>query len=365
MDIHKVKQLLQKFDAGQCTDEELALLESWYLNWRNQTPTNLNQAEVDERLTRVWSRLQNLDVRPIKWHNNRFMVRTAAAILLVGIGLGFYFYQRTASNNLATQPVTAIEPGTNKAWITLADGCKINLSQHKTGVNVQNGQLTYNDGDKVAKTDPALLNQSITLQTPRGGTYQMQLPDGTQVWLNAATRLTYHPINDEGLRKVELDGEAYFEVAKDKAHPFIVQSNGQKVEVLGTQFNISSYADEPLAKTTLLEGSIKINGRKLLPGQQAIKKNSTLNIYPADIEQATAWKNGDFVFKNEDFKNTMQKIARWYDVEIQYQEDVPTAQIQLIGWISRQSKLSEVLSRIQQAGNISFKIEGRRIIVQK
>jgi hypothetical protein len=294
------------------------------------------------------------------------MVQSVAAILVIAIGICFYVYKiQSVDKHFVKKLAKDIEAGSHKACIVLADGRKIDLSQDKTGVKVLKNQLAYNDGSKLL-TEPELVNQPITLQTPRGGTYQVQLPDGTEVWLNAATKLTYYPVlNNKGQRIVNLEGEAYFEVAKDKTHPFIVKSKAQEVEVLGTHFNISSYADDVLSKTTLLEGSIKINHNMLLPGQQAILKDQKITIHQADMEQAMAWKNGDFVFKGEDFKEMMQKIARWYDVQIEYRENIATDQIKLTGWISRKSKLSEVLNHIQYAGNIHFKIEGRKIMVEK
>lgn len=365
MDKYQVKALLEKFDEGNCTAEELALLEEWYLNWR-QTPVHLTQEQIDESLDRIWNRLQHARKKPVKLYNLRSVIRSIAAILVLAIGISLYFYRYQSVNKHVTEEtVNDIEPGSNKAWIVLADGRKIDLSKDKTGVKVLKGQLTYNDGSKLLD-EPELINQPVTLQTPRGGTYQVQLPDGTEVWLNAATKLIYYPVlSNKGKRIVDLEGEAYFEVAKDKAHPFIVQSKAQVVEVLGTHFNISSYPDDMLSKTTLLEGRIKINHNMLLPGQQAILKDKNLSIQQADTEHTMAWKNGDFVFKGENFKEMMQKIARWYDVQIEYSENVATDQVELAGWISRKSKLSEVLNRIQRAGKIHFKIEGRKIIVEK
>nr|WP_121272743.1 FecR family protein [Pedobacter schmidteae] len=369
MNKYDVKALLEKFDAGNCSDEELAMLESWYLNWRSDEPLVLESTAADESVDRIWTRLQEEERKPIKLWSRKLMkwASSAAAVILVA-GIGFYFYKNNyKANTDAIAYANDIAPGGNKAFITLADGSIINLSDAKAGLSLQDKQLHYNDGTKVETRSQnlALLEKGVTIHTPRGGTYQIDLQDGTRVWLNAASSLTYHQsLNKHGQRIVTLNGEAYFEVAKDKAHPFIVQSKKQRVEVLGTHFNISNYDDDSTARTTLLEGSVKINEAQLKPGQQSVLTDNQLKVIPADIELAMAWKNDDFVFKGEDFKTTMRKIARWYDVDIVYDQHL-AENIELGGWVSRKSKLSEVLRRIELAGNVHFKIEGRKIIVEK
>ena len=370
MNKYEVKALLEKFDAGNCTDEEVAMLESWYLNWRNE-PLELENTAADQSVDRIWARLQQ-ENKPVKlWPRIRIAVGAAAAVAMITLGILLYYTSalrhpeesKTVGNLLDSD----IVPGSNKAFITLADGSTISLSDAKAGLSIQGKELQYNDGSKV-KTglqDLSLLEKEITINTPRGGTYQIDLQDGTRVWLNAASSLTYHKaLSKRGERIVTLNGEAYFEVAKDKAHPFIVQGKKQRVEVLGTHFNISNYDDDSTARTTLLEGSVKINQAILKPGQQSVIEDNRLKVIPADIELAMAWKNNDFVFKGEDFKTTMRKIARWYNVDIVYDPGL-RENIELDGWISRENKLSEVLTRIELAGNIHFKIEGRRIVVEK
>ena len=368
MNKYEVKALLEKFDAGNCSEEEIAILESWYLNWRNEEPLNLENAKADLSVNRIWARLQESESRPNKLRTLKLTLWAGAAAVFIIMGIGFYFYKTTYNTTRRTVAyANDIAPGSNKAYLRLADGSTISLSDVKAGLSIQDNQLQYNDGTpvKTGAQDLSLLEKGVTINTPRGGTYQINLQDGTRVWLNAASRLTYYKgLNKHGERVVTLNGEAYFEVAKDKAHPFIVQSKKQKVEVLGTHFNISNYDDDSTARTTLLEGSVKINEILLKPGQQSVITGNQLKVMPADIELAMAWKNDDFVFEGEDFKTTMRKIARWYDVGIEYEPGVRD-DIELGGWISRKSKLSEVLKQIEQVGNVHFKIEGRRIIVEK
>jgi ferric-dicitrate binding protein FerR (iron transport regulator) len=191
------------------------------------------------------------------------------------------------------------------------------------------------------------------------------------VWLNADSRLEF-PSNFGGAKQriVKLSGEGYFEVAKDKKHPFAVQTKNQDVTVLGTHFNINAYDDEPSIRTTLLEGSVRVaiganfQSVVLRPNQQAINRDNGIKVQTVEVENELAWQKGDFVFADEDFKTTMRKIARWYDLEIIYDTSVPV-NIALAGWISRNSNLSTVLKRIALASKLHFTIDGRRVTVRK
>jgi transmembrane sensor len=302
------------------------------------------------------------------------IIGIAVAIALVVLGVYFFNYRNdkhTDSNVLATQDIS---PGTVGATLTLANGKKIKLSEaadgeiaKEAGISVTktaDGQLVYQI--KETTGDPNKINR---LSTAKGETYILTLPDKSKVWLNAASSLTYSAtLNERGLRRVRLEGEAYFEIFKDKVHPFIVQTAKQDVEVLGTHFNINSYADEPATATTLLEGSVKVtagNLKQILkPGEQALNMGKTIEVTTADIENVTDWKNGDFFLNRVDFRTAMRKIARWYDVEVIYDASV-SDDIQSSGYISRSKKLSSVLKLIEKSGQVHFKIEGRRIYVSK
>jgi len=298
----------------------------------------------------------------------------AAAIGAITLGLWLYTARPLLQPNAEIVNQHDIAPGRNSATITLANGKTINLSALKTGVMVQNSGLQYNDGTAVEPGHEVApdAGQEVVVRTPNGGTYQVELADGTKVWLNAASSIRFS-VQLKALvkRSVALTGEAYFEVAKDVKHPFVVRTKQQNVEVLGTHFNINSYPDEQAIKTTLLEGSVRLTcsaetAQKiiLVPNQQAILTGNQIRVVPADLENVMAWKNGDFVFEGEDFKTTMRKIARWYNVEVIYDSDL-NDHIELGGWVSRSSKLSEVLRRIEQASNVHFKIEGRSVFVKK
>jgi ferric-dicitrate binding protein FerR (iron transport regulator) len=307
-----------------------------------------------------------------------------------------------------------ILPGSNKATLTLANGKTINLSEAKTGVVVVNASsLKYNDNTAVisnnspsSQTSPRhlddrrdLLNstEKITVATPRGGQYQITLPDGTRVWLNAASSLKFpSSFAGKAQRKIELSGEAYFEVAKNKKQPFIVISNEQLVEVLGTHFSISNYADEGSIKTTLLEGSVAVrhaefisasrtsksaklvrdldlrqDDRKvqddviLKPGQQStFTHNKPIEVKQVDASDAIAWKDGKFAFRNESLESIMRKMARWYDIEIVYQNNQIGKEI-LGGSFTRSEQISTILTTLELASDAHFKIQGKKIIITK
>ncbi|HMF72741.1 MAG TPA: FecR domain-containing protein, partial [Flavitalea sp.] len=266
----------------------------------------------------------------------------------------------------------SIATGSNKASLTLSDGTTIVLD------DAANGLLTTQAGIKISKTtdgqlkydasrpQPSHANGFNTIHTPRGGQYQVVLPDGSSVWLNAASSLKFPTVFSGNERKVELTGEAYFEVAKNKVKPFIVASGNQTLEVLGTHFNVNAYQDDGKIRTTLLEGSIKVSHTQtnafslLVPGQQA-ELRKEIKVTKVDVKQSIAWKNGYFVFASENIQTLMQKIARWYDVDVEYEGRVTTEGF--VGSISRFEDVSEVLHMLQLTGMVHFKIVGRKIIV--
>lgn len=314
-----------------------------------------------------------------------------AVAAVIAILLSTWIYTSHNLNNIPSLELVSeygdIAPGKNIATLTFANGNSIRLSESKNGIIVGRDKLSYNDGSPLSSgtSSPEGGERMLVLRTPRGGTYQITLSDGTKVWLNAASTLTYKPVlNSHGERRVKLEGEGYFEVEKDKNRPFIVESAGQEVEVLGTHFNINAYKDEGVVKTTLLEGSVKVaplltkrrgqsktlerpgsqrGVRVLKPNQQSVFKNNEITIEAAD-PGVTDWKNGDFYLDRIDFRVAMRKIARWYNVEIIYAQDVPDT-LEVGGWISRNNKLSEVLKSIEKSGIARFKIEGHKVYVYR
>lgn len=299
----------------------------------------------------------------------------ASFLFLVSIGAYIYKNQKkefAAKKNIArNHPKNDALPGGNKALLTLANGKTITLDSAQNGLLAQqgtikinktrNGQLVYK-AEGVAKSKPEI----NTISTPRGGQYQLILPDGSKVCLNSASSLTFPTYFTGKTRDVTITGEAYFEVSKNRDMPFVVKSNQTTIEVLGTHFNVMAYNDEAEMKTTLLEGSVKINNGTetgfLKPGQQAVlnKAGKMKVLSDVDVDEVTAWKDGIFQFNGIGIDAIMRQAARWYDVDISYAGKIPKREF--TGRISRNVKASELLSMLSYAG-VKFKIENMHITV--
>ena len=304
----------------------------------------------------------------------RIGIVAAVATLLVSAGIWFYKanYRTQPNGQIAYQ--NDVSPGKSGATLTLANGQSIRLNDALSGElakeagviisKTADGQLVYELKEGNAGSDKINI-----LATGNGETYQVRLPDGSLVWLNAASTLKYpasfskHPD-----RRVELSGEAFFDIAKDKVHPFIVKTSNQEVKVLGTKFNVNAYADEPVTATALLEGSVKISSGKkqqlLQPGFQAVNNGSSIRVNEVNIDNVISWKEGDFYFERVDFRTVMRKIGRWYNVEVVYAPSVP-ANITSNGVISRDNNLSAVLKLIEKSEQVHFRVEGRKVYVSK
>lgn len=330
----------------------------------------LNRIQADKRFRQ--SPVQNIPAKVIRLRN--VWPYAAAVLLVLTAGITFYMLENKPLKVVKEESMASktIQPGSKKAVLTLADGSQVALEQTIVGnipgqanLKQHNGQLIYENNAQLAT---AAENAQNTITTPKGGEYQLILHDGTKVWLNAATRLSY-PVQFSGSeRRVKVEGEAYFEVAKNAKMPFIVQGNGTEVRVLGTHFNVSAYADDDYVKTTLVEGSVEVrkNQQKamLKPGQEALISFSVPGIKVSDVdtEQALAWKNGYFMFDNQDIKGVMKLVGRWYNVDIAYQGNL--AGKTFGGTISRFGDIRELLKSMELTGTIHFEIQGRRVIVK-
>jgi len=307
----------------------------------------------------------------------RFAV--AAAILVLGVST-VYFIQAgkkraiTGKNNNIPALQNDFAPGTDKAILTLANGSTVVLNSQQEGtVSTQGNTKVVKVGDGQLAYKPAVNGNTTevtynTLTTPRGGKYRVVLPDGTNVWLNAASSLRFPTSFTGSQRNVEITGEAYFEVTKNKAMPFIVSARGMKVEVLGTHFNVMTYADESAMKTTLLEGLVKVyNGNKsvtIQPAAQAKITQGSDNIDVAegvDVDKAVAWKNDMFMFSDAGIQEIMRQVSRWYDVDVSYEG--PISADHFTGKISRNATASQVL-KILELSDVHFTIQGKKIIVK-
>lgn len=383
--MNKAKELLEKYKAGNCTPEEILLLQKWFHHLHEDELSELTEADLRKAQNELRQKMTSLTRKSrlaILWPR----IIVAAAILIV-ISIGTFFYQNYIDESNTKHTISGVQndisPGGNIATLTLADGRKISLTDAK------NGQLAEQSGIKINKTADGQIIYEVaslspsggdaegrggfnTIETPAGGQYQVNLPDGSKVWLNSASSLRY-PVRFIGKeRRVEISGEAYFEVAHNSRMPFKVTNASQTVEVLGTHFNIMAYPDETSTKTTLLQGSVKIikeNKSKIIsPGQQTRVKDGNIDVVNVDVNEATAWKDGYFMFKSEDIQSIMRQISRWYNLEVNYQGNI--SEKVFGGKISRSRNVSEVLEILESTGSIHFKIipgdssgRERRIIV--
>ncbi len=416
--MERISRLLYKHLRGTLSEAEEAELTAWAA----ADPANralLERVGDGERFDadlRAWYALPRKSVADdprldaeITAHERGSKVRrlrpwlpyAAAAAILLAVGWLLLVDSRESSvDGLAA---TEILPGGNRATLTLADGRVINLDEAQTGIIVGAEDITYTDGSALAAVIPSAAEESLpnpgdapvmlSLTTPKGGTYQITLPDGSKAWLNSASMLKYPSRFSGDSREVILEGEAYFDIQPqvgrvganpegligDTNHsPFSVQTANQVVNVLGTEFNISAYADDPETKTTLVTGKVRVDvepvptrreankhsphkGVTLTPGQQATTRGAATTINTVDIDQHTAWKSGKFSFEGKSFEQVMRELARWYDLEVVYEGDIP--QETFFGDAYRNTNLSVVLGALQSA-EIDYRIEqGRKLII--
>ena len=381
--------LIEKYQSGTINTNEQQHLDEWYhsfndeeavINSRaNDTPQQLNERLKIRLQQTILEQKNNVIPMRRRW---RLPAAAAAVALIILASATFLFFsskypqqQLTAVKQVKKKPKTDFAPGGNKAVLTLADGSAIVLDSAVNGtisnqgkikvVKLDNGLLAYSiNGQQVTENDAAFFN---TISTPRGGQYQVTLSDGTRVWLNAASSIRFPVMFAGKERKVEITGEAYFEVAKNKQMPFKVKANSSEIEVLGTHFNVNAYNDEAATRTTLLEGSVKIKkdnySALLVPGQQSqVNKNGEIKVVNnADIEEVVAWKDGLFILKKADIPSVLRQIARWYDVDIVYKGNVPAGRI--TGDMPRNMKLSKMLEVMELVG-VHFKIEDNKVLVE-
>lgn len=367
-----IKEILEKVSSGNASAEEEAVARLWLHQLHQNEEAGLSEEELNEVSEEMWASLEK-NRKPSAVKTGKlwpYIAAAASVVLVAGMGLYFYSQQSAAPLKAPQQYSNDVPAGSNKAYLTLADGKKILLT------NATNGMLAEEGGVKITKTADGQLVYTIAdegkqsvgkynrIETPVGGQYELQLPDGTRVWLNAASSLKY-PASFSSLkqRSVELTGEAYFEVAKDKTKPFLVKSKGQEVEVLGTHFDVNAYPDEQSIRTTLIEGSVKLNGQLTLkPGQQSVLNDGKFNVKEVNANDAADWKNGEFVFNNEPLTSILKKAARWYGVEIVYTNElarIPT----FTGSVSRSENISSVLNMLEETSNVRFSIAGKQIRV--
>ena len=394
----QISSFLEKYAAGINTPAE----HQEFINWLKKAPAeevggyadqynaisrqfNQDDKYVDAALVMQIERAldqfelgkQEGEKQSAKVFNWRMVYRSAAAVLILFLS-GYFIYTLLPQNQKGQQPsaenqsiANEVLPGGNKAVLTLGNGETVMLDDAKTGEVARQGNTqVYKTagGEVVYKSEGNEMEEVVyhTLSTPRGGQYKLILPDGSGVWLNSASSIRYATVFSGSERMVEVTGEAYFEIAHNASKPFVVKVNEMNITVLGTHFNVNAYNDESSVNTTLLEGSVNVskagNSMKLKPGQQAqLTSGGRFKVInDVDLDEVVAWKNGYFSFNRADLHTVMRQIARWYDVTISYEGDIPHREF--VGKINRSNNASEVL-KILQESKVHFRIEGKKIIV--
>lgn len=382
-------ELLLKYLRNDLSEPERADLEAWLkeseqnreflkviqdeyilkqeLQFFSELDTNAAWKKIENKTNKISSSPKYI----------RFAKYAAAVLLLLTTGLiGYWNINRektlkvTANKQLFKEDVA---PGSDKATLTLGDGSVVNLDDLKDGdLKTDNGIVISKKGGQVVYQVLEMSGAAMvynTISTPTGGQFQIILPDGSHVWLNAASSIRFPTSFKGNKRQVELKGEAYFEIAKNKHKPFNVVADDMQIEVLGTHFNVMAYGDEETVNTTLVEGLVRVvqnnNSKMLMPGQEAVynKSNGSMKIRVVDLDQAIAWKKGLFLFNNTNLSAIMRQLSRWYNIKAKYNGELPADGY--TGLISRNSNLSSVLNMLEMAGGVQFEIEDKNVKVTK
>lgn len=363
MDEDELAKLLDRYKQGRCTAAECRLVESLHLHTYSGGPAPEDTAAKQ----RMWQQLQKR--LPADGANRigraKWLVAAASLVLIASVA---WLYFSGGSPAPIPQSVD-IAAGGNKATLKMADGQILTLDSSQLGVIILSDKLLYTDSTLAGSfhDDRAVGEERYNeIATPRGGTYQVVLADGTRVWLNADSKLRFPQRFAKSRREVMLVGEAYFEVTKNKGRPFVVRTAGQEIAVLGTSFNVTAYEGEPSEQTTLVEGEIRIatplHTQQLSPGEQALVTKNRVTVGKVDTAPFVAWKSGFIAFNEETLEQIMADISRWYDVDVHFEG--ADKQLRFGGTVSRYAHVSEVLRRLELTGQVHFNIEERGIVIK-
>lgn len=381
------RELAEKYLAGHASKEEVEALEQYYELFKNESggldglSDDAMQLLEDRMFQRIMQRLSTAETRTVRLFYRRSLQVAAAAAVLLAVTTIWLISNRTT---MPAQHAAVIRPGGNKAVLTMSNGKKVQLE------DLQQGKVLYEEGVKISQEADGVLVYELgagaagektlyhTITTPNGGQFQINLPDGSKVWLNAGSSLTYAVNRPDAPREVELGGEAYFEVAKvyrgnsKERLPFRVKAGQELVEVLGTHFSINSYKKQQI-RTALYEGSVRVfqidpvskkkqpESKLLKPGQELVLAESGWNTHEASVKRDLSWKNGLFVFDKESIQDVMNTLSRWYDVEVTYSGVITKELFSLE--VSRSKNIQEILEILSLTNLVHFKIEGRTIMV--
>jgi len=377
MEKDKLRELLLRYAKGDCTKAERKVLEDMILRrplasdweWGNKEEKVLMGEVIKQRVDKA--RFSK------KWlpSNKHWQIGIAASLLLL-VGVALFFQQESGIKSTNKLIINETVQSAEGITLTLADGTVVELDGHAQGF-ISNGkgvaikkvgenQVVYESPSSSAmgndETKTVAMN---TIRIPNGKQFQLTLPDGTEVWLNTASTLTYPVVFGKNEREVILEGEAYFEVAKDKSRPFSVWAHDTRIAVTGTHFNVSAYSTDKSVMTTLLEGGVNImknnSSYKLNPGYQAITyyEHDEITHHRANVDNVLAWRNGYFVFDGQDIVSIMRSVARWYDIQVVFDEDIPHTKFG--GTFPISAELDELLADLGTLGNIHFVRKGKEV----
>jgi transmembrane sensor len=386
MDQITARDLLQRYLEGDANQDEILLVEQWYQHLLEAGEFTWADGEMDSRANVIEGRIlaqiasqrdEGPAIQPIgrSITLTRRILSVAAVLLTVVTGTYLLVLNKQPLKTASVEEryKNDVRPGRNSALLELTNGKTILLDdsaphtipgQGSVAITNDKGQLTY----RALAENPGETFYN-TLTTPKGNQYQLVLPDGTKVWLNAASSITYPTVFAGKLRQVDISGEAYFEVAKDERQPFVVRQGEIKVQVLGTSFDANGYGDVAAGMITLLEGKLRVErgttGSLLEPGQQAVVRTAAAGIsirrHP-DLSAVMAWKNDSFGFHDADIRSVMQEVERWYNVQVVYEATVTR---HFVADIPRNVPLSQLLQLLEATGQVHFRIEGNKVIVMK
>ncbi|TDQ79273.1 FecR family protein [Sphingobacterium yanglingense] len=359
-------KLVERYLRGEATEEEAKLVNSYFNQLAEGQADFGKPKDIVQRKNRVWRHIAPPSLRPVRLIRNRFRAFAAVAAAAVIAGVWLFYFSVPREKEVSTIVTREdIAPGGLGATLTMADGRQQILDTTKDGVIIGTA-LTYEDGSPVLGKDAMLGTgaEQLTASTGRGQVYSFTLPDGTKVWLNADSKLSFPSRFGDKERKVRLEGEGFFVVKHDDSKHFFVESKGQVVEDLGTSFNIQSYPEDLAQRTTLVEGAAKVNETLLRPGQQALHQaHKPIRVVEADIDQVLAWQQGNFVFRGETLEEVFRTVARWYDVEVLFKRE-ETKYITVGGTVSRSRSIRAVLDLMERTGKVKCEIQGKQVTVQ-
>lgn len=393
-----LRRLLSAFEAGKITRAEFDELHRYLTSHREERAFSswiderLGQVEQDNAMPVNREKIFNAIIADSRFNRIRTFRRLrygywlggAAAALCLGIGLWWMLGKSLQTGNqadrVAMQPAPSVSPPADKAILRLADGTIIDLGAMQNGVVASEAgasvildgrELVYHPQSGATGAEDA----SHTIHIPKGMQYRLTLPDGSRVWLNAASSITF-PVHFSGAKRlVDLSGEAFFDVEHDTAKPFIVQTQLQSLEVLGTTFNVSAYADDGYVKTSLVSGSVRVDrpghgdaaGPSLVlkPGEESLAKkdNQVIKRSKVDTQHIATWRTGLFTFHNEPVEEVMRKVARWYDIEVEYQDGMAGKRIG--GSVPRFDNIDQLMRALQRTGLLHYKMEGGKVLITK